>query len=53
MAGNNFCRAFQSLGDWCVDVLRFLFKRDNSSRDVMDILAVVSPYLESQNDVKN
>ena len=29
------------------------FKRDISSSDVMRILAVVSPHLKSQNDIKN
>ena len=53
LAGNGVCRAFPSLGNWCGDGLTLLFDRDISSADVMSILAVVSPYLKSQNDVKN
>lgn len=53
LAGNNFCRTFPSLGNWCVDGLTPLFEMDISSRDVVSILAVVSPYLKPQNDVKD
>ena len=53
LASCNFCGAFPSLGNWCRNGLTLLFKRDISSGDVMNILAVVSPYLKSQNDVEN
>ena len=53
MAGSNLCRAFPGLGDGCGDGLTLLFKRNTSSGALVNILAIVSPHLESQNDVKN
>jgi len=53
LAGNDFRGSFPSLGDWGVDGSTLLFERDISSRDIMSILAVVSPHLKSQDDVKN
>ena len=53
MAGDNFCGAFPRLSNWCGDGLTLLFKRDITSGSVMNVLAVVSPYLKSQNNVEN
>lgn len=53
MVGNDIRGALQSLGDWCVNGLTLLFKRDVSSGDIVNILAIVRPYLESQNDIKD
>ena len=53
LAGNNFRGSVPGLGNWRVDGSTLLFEGNISSRDVMDILAVVSPHLKSQDDVKN
>ena len=53
LARNGFRRALPGLGNWCVDSLTLLFERDTPGRDVMSVLAVVSPHLKSQDNVKN